>query len=383
MTNLEVFVADSNDIVADSNNIVNSEILDQINIFNDDTSIREILEIVPNYALILNQNCKIVYCNSKFQEFVGINDKNNLLGLNAGYAIECENHFESEEGCGKSDECAFCGINNSCIMGLNGLTCIEEVTIRTKYSKLSIDLRVTAAPIVRNKKPFVLLFLDDISIEKRKLVLEHIFFNDIFKNALKISSISENLNVELPIEYEKLANRLEEASLSLMECLSAQDQLLKAEQGKLELHYEYINSKDILQYACLKVKDLAYSYNATITINPKTSSFDFKSDFNIITHALINLLINAIEADEFNSKIEIGILRNFEICNFWIHNEKMIHESIFHQIFKRNFSTKDNGRGIGTYISKLLIEKYLNGRVFFTSSKEIGTYFHIEVPFYK
>jgi sensor histidine kinase regulating citrate/malate metabolism len=45
------------------------------------------------------------------------------------------------------------------------------------------------------------------------------------------------------------------------------------------------------------------------------------------------------------------------------------------QIFQRSFSTKGNGRGLGTYSMKLLSERYLNGRVTFKSSSRDGTVF--------
>jgi len=50
------------------------------------------------------------------------------------------------------------------------------------------------------------------------------------------------------------------------------------------------------------------------------------------------------------------------------------------QLFKRSFSTKGIGRGIGTYSMKLFGEKYLKGRVGFESTEENGTTFFIEIP---
>jgi CheY-like chemotaxis protein len=50
------------------------------------------------------------------------------------------------------------------------------------------------------------------------------------------------------------------------------------------------------------------------------------------------------------------------------------------QMFQRSFSTKGRGRGIGTYSVKLLTEKYLKGRVAFTSDPLTGTTFSVMVP---
>ncbi len=49
-------------------------------------------------------------------------------------------------------------------------------------------------------------------------------------------------------------------------------------------------------------------------------------------------------------------------------------------LFKRSFSTKAPGRGWGTYSMKLLTEKYLGGKIEFTSTEEDGTTFYAKYP---
>jgi signal transduction histidine kinase len=49
-------------------------------------------------------------------------------------------------------------------------------------------------------------------------------------------------------------------------------------------------------------------------------------------------------------------------------------------MFQRSFSTKGAGRGLGSYSVKLLSERYLNGKVSFTSSEDEGTTFIARYP---
>ena len=65
---------------------------------------------------------------------------------------------------------------------------------------------------------------------------------------------------------------------------------------------------------------------------------------------------------------------------FCVHNTQYIPREIQLQLFKRSFSTKGAGRGIGTYSVKLLTERYLGGVVSLTSSEDSGTTFTVEVP---
>ena len=54
-------------------------------------------------------------------------------------------------------------------------------------------------------------------------------------------------------------------------------------------------------------------------------------------------------------------------------------EKVKSRIFNKLFSTKpSSGRGLGTYGVKLLTEKYLKGKIEFTSEKGEGTFFYIK-----
>ncbi len=56
-------------------------------------------------------------------------------------------------------------------------------------------------------------------------------------------------------------------------------------------------------------------------------------------------------------------------------------EAVRQQVFQRSFSTKGGkGRGIGTYSARLLAERYLGGRLTFSSTADAGTSFVLELP---
>ena len=55
-------------------------------------------------------------------------------------------------------------------------------------------------------------------------------------------------------------------------------------------------------------------------------------------------------------------------------------ELVQRQVFNRSFTTKGKGRGLGSYAMKLLGERYLQGKVSFTTDPEEGTTFRIELP---
>ncbi|MDX9871242.1 MAG: ATP-binding protein [Clostridia bacterium] len=63
-----------------------------------------------------------------------------------------------------------------------------------------------------------------------------------------------------------------------------------------------------------------------------------------------------------------------------MHNNQYIPREAQLQLFKRSYSSKGSGRGLGTYSMKLLGERYLGGYVHFISEVHNGTTFIFGVP---
>jgi sensor histidine kinase regulating citrate/malate metabolism len=93
------------------------------------------------------------------------------------------------------------------------------------------------------------------------------------------------------------------------------------------------------------------------------------------------MIKNAFEAEQDEVRITFGMIPFQQNgAMIWVNNPGYMTEEVQLQIFNRSFSTKASDRGLGTYSMKLLTEKYLNGKIYFTSKKETGTSFIIEIP---
>ncbi len=103
----------------------------------------------------------------------------------------------------------------------------------------------------------------------------------------------------------------------------------------------------------------------------------FKSDGSL---DLSNILKNAIEASQSGDNISISTSSVNDMFTIAIHNLRYISYEIQLQIFQSTFSTKGDGRGLGTYSIKLLIEQYLHGSVRFRSLPQEVTTFFDELP---
>lgn len=104
------------------------------------------------------------------------------------------------------------------------------------------------------------------------------------------------------------------------------------------------------------------------------------SDPTLLGRILINMAKNACEASLTGGTVTVSYIVTDEQITFKVHNETAMPKKVQLQVFKRSFSTKGTGRGIGTYSMKLFTEQYLQGKIGFDTSAEEGTTFYAVFP---
>jgi signal transduction histidine kinase len=106
------------------------------------------------------------------------------------------------------------------------------------------------------------------------------------------------------------------------------------------------------------------------------------ADKDQIIRAINNLLQNSIQAFDSNENgvIKIKLEVQETICKITISdNGKGIPEDRQNKVFVPYFTTKSTGTGIGLSITKQIIENH-NGKIYFESKENSGTFFYIELP---
>lgn len=133
------------------------------------------------------------------------------------------------------------------------------------------------------------------------------------------------------------------------------------------------------------VKDSFDQEKINVNINLLTSLSSIYLHKNDFIQVILNLLNNAKDAlilnDIKNPQITINIseIESFQIIEIQ-DNAKGIDLNIINNIFNPYFSTKEkkNGTGLGLYICKMIVEKYLNGEISVKNAKE-GALFTIKI----
>jgi nitrogen-specific signal transduction histidine kinase len=338
-----------------------------------------VINSIPYVVLVLNNNRQIVFVNKAMLNYLNLDSSESILGLRPGELATCIHSGDMEGGCGTSKHCAVCGVVRGIITSQSGITAKEECRIITK-SKGALDFKLYCVPIDFNRKRYIVLSMNDISDKKRKSVLERIFFHDILNTASGIKGFTELLEGVSPQELTEFSTILGQLATRLIDEIQAQRDLISAENSELILQKHKINTSTEIHAVIQIYENHSVTEDKTICIASDTLEFSFETDEILLRRILSNLVKNALEATEKHGVVTIRGTKVFNYYIFSVHNRKYIEPFIQLEIFKRSFSTKGAGHGIGTYSVKLLTEKYLGGRAGFNTDIKNGTTFYIILP---
>ncbi len=356
-----------------------SRILEESQLFGN-FEIGELLVALPVIVLILNRCRQVVYANQRFLDIVGAADPVNVYGLRPGEALGCVNALTAPSGCGTHEFCRSCGAVNAILESQKGARSVKECVISCT-SGGDFELRVWATPLRHDDRDFTIFSAVDISDENRKKSLEQIFFHDISNTVAGIYGTSELLRESMPKDaFTWEIDTIFHASEWLIEEIKYHKKLVEAEAGELESQPMTLSALATLKQCIRLYTQNKSTQSRVLTIAPETQDVRLVTDGVLLRRILINMIKNALEATAEGGEVLVSCFSHGDLVCFSVHNPSFIPVAVQSGIFKRTFSTKGKGRGVGTYSMKLFSERYLGGRVAFTSSMETGTTFTLSLP---
>ncbi|MBN2306186.1 MAG: PAS domain-containing sensor histidine kinase, partial [Anaerolineae bacterium] len=352
--------------------------------------LRQFADSVPIIFLILNPQRQIVFVNRAITGLLGASNERAMYGQRPGELLDCEHATESEGGCGTTTFCRMCGAARAILSGLDGVEDVQECRITTR-SGGAFDFRVWTTPYQVEGATFALFTLQDTGGDKRRRALERIFFHDILNNVSAIMGFSTFLQTVMEREQPAINGRIHELtgtitllSQQLAEEVKAQRQLSAAESNELTVQWDRVDALVMVQQVAAMYEQFSVSDGRQIVIDPRAEAVRFTTDPALLRRVLGNMLKNALEAVRRGNTVTMHCYADEGVSGdevvFTVHNPGHMPPDTQLQIFQRSFSTKGDGRGLGTYSMRLLTERYLQGRVEFTSSPEAGTVFRVHYP---
>jgi NtrC-family two-component system sensor histidine kinase KinB len=203
--------------------------------------------------------------------------------------------------------------------------------------------------------------------------------------SIKLSSkLLEDSRVgELNDEQKQLVNNIKDDSSRLLKITSEVLNMAQVETGKIQLNFQKVDAKDIVQYAIDSLKFQSEEKHIKLELNMKADLPKVNADLEKTAWVLVNLLSNAIRYSPENQTVKITVIEKenkleFSVQDFGKGIDVMYQDKIFDKFFQVPGSKK-NGTGLGLAIAKEFIVAQ-NGKIDIISALGKGTTFFFQIP---
>ncbi len=372
VSNLPVFQFSHTDYALDT------QFQEQLEDANPEWLMKAMLATLPDVVLILNKERRVVFANGRSGAMFGLASLDQVLGKRIGDLLQCSHTNEGPSGCGSTHFCRGCGAMRAVIGALNGRAMVQDYAVSDDSSR-AFDLRVWTSPVSIGGQRFCAFAAKDIGDEKRRHILERVFFNDLIKTAEAVTAYAEmiDLNAESTAD---LSGPLTAAAQQLVSQIDFQRLFLAAERGELQLAVQPIDVNEFVAEIASRCACSSLAEDRHIRVVTPALSACMNTDLALLEFVVESMLKNALEASEPGAYVQLKCSVAGDTVTFAVHNDAFMPRAVQIQVFKRSFSTKGEGHGLGTYAMKLLSEKYLEGQIQFETSETDGTTFYATYP---
>ncbi len=249
------------------------------------------------------------------------------------------------------------------------------VPINTKNGEVQLLLKSTLSGTGENE--LIILSVQDIRHELDEkevdswMRLIRVLMHEIMNSITPITSLSESLikifrNGEKPVTAEEVTDKTISTTLQGLNVITDQGKSLRAfveSYRKLSRipkpELKLCKVSDLFARVRILSEALEKGVNTRIIFENDDPGLEIFADENLISLVLINLIKNAVEANEKNPECTIRVVagRGYnsypEICV--TDNGPGISQEILEEIFIPFFTTRENGSGIGLSISKQIM----------------------------
>lgn len=343
--------------------------------------LRQLLDAVPEMLMVLNDKRQIVFVNQNMLDHLSLKEPKAVYGARTGEVWNCVRAKETEGGCGTTESCRHCGAVLAILASQQGKASTNECRIATEHPGKSLCMRVKATPLEIGGRQFTLFAAADISPDKRRQSLERVLFGDVLQVSREIKTAAAELRQAPTQQLENLAGTISRFSDRLLEGVNEHRILLAAEHGgDLRVQPIPLYTLDLLQRLADFYGQTPMAAELTIALAKPMQNTLFTCDQTLLKLVLGHMVRNALEASQPQQTVTLGSAATKTTVEFSVHNPTYMAREAQLQVFQRGYTTKGEGRGLGTYAMRLLSERYLKGTVSFVSSPNIGTTFRAAYP---
>jgi signal transduction histidine kinase len=364
----------------------------------------EMLRRTPCMVMLLNEQRQLVWANDATLEAasgspVSVTGAGSLpgieggkraavleavLGKRPGELLDCIHAAETAGGCGTTRFCRNCGAARALLASSRNESVVEECRLLVDRDGIveAMDFRIWSSPLRLGDRDFLYFAALRIDDEKRRDFLERIFLHDILNSAGALRSVAgllDDPNMDAGLRARFLRD-VESLADQVVRELQSHRLLLDAENGELEVRPETLHAVNLLMLRVAAVEADETFAGRGIRIHQDSVDSELHVDPVLVSRVLGNMVKNALEASHRGDMVTLRTRPDGEDVIFEVHNPGAMTDEVRDQMFKRSFSTKGKGRGLGTWSMKMLAERYLRGSITFRTERGHGTTFTLRLP---
>jgi two-component system nitrogen regulation sensor histidine kinase NtrY len=263
---------------------------------------------------------------------------------------------------------------------INSIKPFERKLVAVTAESGEIQLSLKATSFKTNENELVILSIQDIKNELDEKEIEswmkliRVLMHEIMNSITPITSLSESLsniyssggkpvlpeqvNVKTIATTLQGLNVIKEQGKGLMSFVESYRKLTRVPEPEKKL----FKVADLMSRVQILYNSLEKSDKTNLSVTLANPDLEVFADQNLISQVLINLLKNALEANESNYSGMIRIVASEgynnhpDICV--IDNGPGISEENIDEIFVPFFTTRQNGSGIGLSISRQIMKAH-------------------------
>jgi signal transduction histidine kinase len=147
----------------------------------------------------------------------------------------------------------------------------------------------------------------------------------------------------------------------------------------VDLHLESVEAATLAREVATLVGPEAAKRNIHVALDAAPATLRIQADPDLLKQAILNVVMNAVEAMKNGGRLGISVRRAGSDCVFLISDEGAgIPPEVREKIFNLYFTTKPKGSGIGLAMTFRVVQLH-NGTIDFVSEPGNGTKFWLRV----
>jgi signal transduction histidine kinase len=148
----------------------------------------------------------------------------------------------------------------------------------------------------------------------------------------------------------------------------------------MDLHLDAVEAVALAQEVATLVTPEAVKQGIQVTLDSDPAPLVLEADRDLLKQAVLNVVVNAVDAMKHGGRLEISVKRAGPDCVFLVSDQGGgIPPDVKDKIFNLYFTTKDKGSGIGLAMTFRVVQLH-NGTIDFVSEPGKGTTFWLRLP---